>query len=734
LFGEVLQKEPKPSVNDIPFRHNKETMSVEHYYDSGYVIKRTRRPNSLELIKEGTNLTKYEDEDKTKPDTKETQKIINNLLGMDLDTFVKTSIFDKQSIQFLINGSETKKKQFIERIFNIQSTDEYLAKTKELEKKTIKKIDIKENTLKIANDELFSIVERKEKNLERIEEFDSEKIIELDQIKTQIKVVKKELETLLEKDIKGEREKLKEKQEHEKVVSKLSLEKSNLYNKIIEKKTDYEKYKEYKNVDIAVLEKNIKDNEKISKKINALEKQKNDETGYDLLEQKNKFEKNEIVLQTLYEKFKLYEKVDVEGLKKTAKQNKEYEATIEKLEKVKNKVNVDVQVLENSLNDLKKSKTDSVCPTCEQKIDESAIDKKITNKTAELKKQKVLLEKVDNKVLTLKEKVVVIEHDVDVVEKAKTFDIKEYNNIKAEIIKIETKEVLLENIHKQIVDLENCAETIGYDVDAVKTSRKFDIENYTKELKTFKGLKEKREKLSEKTFDCMDEEDILETEKAISVKETNIAGLNEKHEEKKESKNPYLELLEDIKKEISDKKVQVESVKKEVLDKRSSLSYIKYWKTAFDKKGIKTLMLNNAIEIINTKINKYVEMFDGNEVSFDSDIKETGDYSTQSAGEKQRTNLALLFSCFEVCLAQSSIGILAVDEALDGMDISGIKSLLGALKYISRQIGTVLFVSHSELFNNNEIIQNGKIVANKYLDFFDDTITVVKKNDRSLIV
>jgi len=101
---------------------------------------------------------------------------------MDKDVFSKTSIFDKYAIAFLMNGSEVEKKQFIERIFNIQSRDEYLDQIKKIEKKYISDIDTRSGSNDMLLQNKTKLVEKIESlinNKESFEEDNKNKVIAL---------------------------------------------------------------------------------------------------------------------------------------------------------------------------------------------------------------------------------------------------------------------------------------------------------------------------------------------------------------------------------------------------------------------------------------------------------------------------------------------------------------------------------------------------------------------------
>lgn len=143
--------------------------------------------------------------------------------------------------------------------------------------------------------------------------------------------------------------------------------------------------------------------------------------------------------------------------------------------------------------------------------------------------------------------------------------------------------------------------------------------------------------------------------------------------------------------------------------------------------GIKSQIIKKYIPIFNNLINKYLHSMDFfvnftldeefNEV-LKSRVRDEFSYSSFSEGEKQKIDLALLFTWREVARMKNSAAtnLLILDEVFDSsLDASATNELLGILRGLG--IGTNLFV----------ISHKGDILADKFMR----TLRFEKINDFS---
>lgn len=146
----------------------------------------------------------------------------------------------------------------------------------------------------------------------------------------------------------------------------------------------------------------------------------------------------------------------------------------------------------------------------------------------------------------------------------------------------------------------------------------------------------------------------------------------------------------------------------------------------FKDGGIKSKIIEQYLPVINTLVNNYLEKLDFF-VSFhlDSEFNETLKsrhrddfcYSNFSAGERQRIDLALMFTFRELARRRNSFdcNLLFLDEVLECLDAEGVENLLKILDAeVEFRDSNVFIISHKskdlliESFNGNyEAIKQG---------------------------
>jgi hypothetical protein len=184
----------------------------------------------------------------------------------------------------------------------------------------------------------------------------------------------------------------------------------------------------------------------------------------------------------------------------------------------------------------------------------------------------------------------------------------------------------------------------------------------------------------------------------------------------------YRDQIQSINKEIEEAESETNSTgESKVADFESSLHEltIKYNELQEDKQvlaaaammlkdgGIKTKIVNQYIPIINKLINKYLSEFDlfvqfNLDEQFNEVIKsrhrDEFSYASFSEGEKQKIDLAMLFTWRAVAKLRNSLNtnLLILDEVFDSsLDQTAADDLLKILQAISRE-SNVFIISHRE--------------------------------------
>ena len=244
----------------------------------------------------------------------------------------------------------------------------------------------------------------------------------------------------------------------------------------------------------------------------------------------------------------------------------------------------------------------------------------------------------------------------------------------------------------------------------------------------------KQEKLKE-TKEKIDEiqsgyDELLQTVKNEEKKEkkfielsSKISGLNQKIFTCQSKINQYNNLISEIRNEISCLD-QVQDIQKEqsklegfmenlyeikntIISHKEQSQYYEFVNNILKDGGVKTVIINKYLPLINKKINEYLKMLDLY-VNFTLDGEfnesiltptfENFSYGNFSEGQKQRINLALTFGLMSVAAIKNSVNtnLLILDEILDGsMDAEGISLFLAIIRKEMKS-KNIFMISHRD--------------------------------------
>jgi len=245
-----------------------------------------------------------------------------------------------------------------------------------------------------------------------------------------------------------------------------------------------------------------------------------------------------------------------------------------------------------------------------------------------------------------------------------------------------------------------------------------------KEKKTeeYKDTIEELETAYEKLKDTIQEEE--EREQKFSKLSKELLEVNHKISQNNlkanQAKNQVKELESDIKKieeKIKNKNLEHEKlksfesdlldVKEEYIDKKEKIQYYEYIHSLLKDSGVKSKIIRKYLPLINQNVNKYLQMMDfyinfNLDQEFNEQIKtpvyEDFSYNSFSEGQKQRINLALLFSWRELAKIKNStnVNLLILDEIFDSsLDSSGIDDFLKIIRYVVKDFN-IFVISHKD--------------------------------------
>lgn len=173
-----------------------------------------------------------------------------------------------------------------------------------------------------------------------------------------------------------------------------------------------------------------------------------------------------------------------------------------------------------------------------------------------------------------------------------------------------------------------------------------------------------------------------------------------KLEQTLENKNEEHEKLEKYKTDLQETSEKLENLKDQI-------GHYDFCQSLLKDTGVKKKIVEKYMPLINQQINKYLQMMDFyinftlddefNE-TIQSPIHEDFTYSSFSEGEKQRIDLALLFTWREIAKLKNSANtnLLIMDEIFDSsLDGFGTEDFLKIIKFVVKDSNTFI-ISHNE--------------------------------------
>jgi DNA repair exonuclease SbcCD ATPase subunit len=293
----------------------------------------------------------------------------------------------------------------------------------------------------------------------------------------------------------------------------------------------------------------------------------------------------------------------------------------------------------------------------------------------------------------------------------------------------------LDNLNKNksfFIDNETCptcSQTIGNDLKQSKitehdssitevfsalTGLESELQKIKKDEETLLDLSSKGSELNKQIRDLMNkckyDAQIIEDIKGEIVEIEN--GLNNKTEE--------TNILNEF-------KVEETQIQKEVDKKKEKLQQYDFVYSLLKDTGVKTKIIKNYIPVINQQVNKFLQMMDFYiNFTFDEEfnesvrtpIHEKFSYESFSEGEKQRIDLALVFTWREIARMKNSVNtnLLILDEVFDSsLDINGTDDFLKIIRYVIKDANIFVISHKSEMHDKFEnVIQFEKIKEFSY--------------------
>ena len=217
------------------------------------------------------------------------------------------------------------------------------------------------------------------------------------------------------------------------------------------------------------------------------------------------------------------------------------------------------------------------------------------------------------------------------------------------------------------------------------------------------------------------ENKFINTSKKITALNSQLSNYkNESNLKNKQIKSIEKEIYE-IRNNIETQNENIKNLQKLIrrynkLEKEQSkcnevLEYFEFSYLLMKDGGIKSKIIENYLPVMNSQINKYLQMMDlyinftlDNEFkeSIKTPIHEDFSYGSFSEGEKQRINLSLLLAWRDIARMKNSANcnIMFFDETLDSsLDGTGIEDLLKIINYIIKD-SNIFIISHRDGYDD----------------------------------
>jgi DNA repair exonuclease SbcCD ATPase subunit len=276
--------------------------------------------------------------------------------------------------------------------------------------------------------------------------------------------------------------------------------------------------------------------------------------------------------------------------------------------------------------------------------------------------------------------------------------------------KISQKVSTLTKEHKFFTENTVCPTCTQEIDDDFRINRINDAQNKAKELQFgYKELGEaiKEEEGRERQFNTITKE-ILKLTNDISQNNIKISGYQRQIRDLEnevqtitkqlENRNTEHEKLESFKDNL---KITYDSL----ASKKDIVNYYDFSYSLLKDGGVKSKIIKKYLPLINQQVNRYLQMMDFyinftldqefNE-TVQSPIHEDFSYSSFSEGEKQRIDLALLFTWREVARLKNSVNcnLMILDEIFDSsLDSTGTEEFLKIIRYVIKD-ANIFVISH----------------------------------------
>ena len=334
-----------------------------------------------------------------------------------------------------------------------------------------------------------------------------------------------------------------------------------------------------------------------------------------------------------------------------------------------------------------------------------------TQKENQIEKHEKKIEELNSQNVHLSEKV---QNDHDPIqEKLKSFNTKK-SNLLSYSATFKTQMTTITKDAKFYEDNESCP-TCSQDISTdLRDKKLFEAQSKAKELKSA------MDKITEESTDV--ESNIDELNQLLSEVQEWQNNINSNNREigrlQSEISSIREELANTVSADLSKANADLAQIKEDLsslMDEKFEASEVYSYKAAIGEMlkdtGIKTKIIKQYLPVINKLVNQYLEVLDFYvHFNLDEEFNETirsrhrdeFSYDSFSEGEKQRIDLALLFTWRQVAKMKNSIStnLLILDETFDSsLDEAGIENLMKILYTLGEDTNTFVISHKGEILD-----------------------------------
>jgi DNA repair exonuclease SbcCD ATPase subunit len=243
LYGKTIRKPKKIGHKDVINHSSSKDLIVEVYWDD-YKVERRRKPDTLRLWKSNEGV--FDDSTEiTLGGMPATQKEIENILGLNYETFVNIFVFTDDNSTSFLECDASEKRNIVENLLSLEKYRSYFENAKKINKDHLNQIKNLQFEIDVIQKSSIEIEENLKSLKNSKKEWKSKKVEEIKLMKDNLLICEKDA-SLIEEDSTYKKSQLKVKKINEEIED---LEKNINYLKeqFTELDEKFSFYKEDKN-------------------------------------------------------------------------------------------------------------------------------------------------------------------------------------------------------------------------------------------------------------------------------------------------------------------------------------------------------------------------------------------------------------------------------------------------------------------------------------------------------